>query len=68
MFSVLKKKYGEEVKAKRYHKQSKKVKLKQLVHNLDRYVKVVFIIQTRISTEPINQLILSINFLMSVNI
>ena len=53
MFSVLKRKYGEEIRAKVYWNQAKEVKFKILVHNLDRYVKVVLIIQMRISTEPI---------------
>jgi transposase len=52
MFSVLKRKYGEELRAKRYRNQSKEVKLKLLVHNLDRHVKVALILQMRISTEP----------------
>lgn len=52
MFSVLKRKYGEEVKAKKYWNQAKEVKLKLLVHNLDRYVKVTYIVQMSISTEP----------------
>jgi len=46
------KKYGEEVKAKKYWNQAKEVKLKLLVHNLDRYVKVTYIVQMSISTEP----------------
>ncbi|WP_321417767.1 IS5 family transposase [uncultured Methanomethylovorans sp.] len=52
MFSVLKRKYGEEVKAKKYWNQAKEVKLKLLVHNLDRYVKVTYIVQMSISTKP----------------
>ncbi len=55
MFSVLKRKYSEEIKAKKYWNQVKEVKFKLLVHNLDRYVKVIFVIQMRISTEPKNQ-------------
>jgi quaternary ammonium compound-resistance protein SugE len=52
MFSVLKRKYGEEVKARKYWNQAKEVKLKLLVHNLDRYVKVTYIVQMSISTKP----------------
>ncbi|NPE32045.1 IS5 family transposase, partial [Methanococcoides sp. SA1] len=52
MFSVLKRKYGEEIRAKKYWNQLKEIKFKLLVHNLDRYVQVIFIIQMRISTEP----------------
>jgi predicted enzyme involved in methoxymalonyl-ACP biosynthesis len=52
MFSVLKRKYGEELRAKHYRNQPKEVKLKLLVHNLDRHVKVALILQMRISTEP----------------
>ncbi len=52
MFSVLKRKYGENVKAKKYWNQLKEVKFKILVHNLDRYVKVIIVVKMRISTEP----------------
>ncbi|WP_340819128.1 IS5 family transposase [Methanolobus sp. WCC4] len=52
MFSVLKRKYSEEIRAKRYWNQLKEVKFKLLVHNLDRYVKVILIVKIRISTEP----------------
>ncbi|NPE30282.1 transposase [Methanococcoides sp. SA1] len=53
MFSVLKRKYGEEIISKKYWNQLKEIKFKVLVHNLDRYVRVIFIIQMRFSTEPI---------------
>ncbi|MBN1133792.1 MAG: IS5/IS1182 family transposase, partial [Methanosarcinaceae archaeon] len=53
MFSVLKRKYSEEIRAKKYWNQAKEIKFKLLVHNLDRYVKVIFIVQMRISTKPI---------------
>ncbi|MDN5310429.1 MAG: hypothetical protein PWP14_1823, partial [Methanolobus sp.] len=33
--------------------QLKEVKFKLLVHNLDRYVKIIFVVKMRISTEPI---------------
>ncbi len=52
MFSVLKRKYGEEIRAKKYWNQLKEIKFKLLVHNLDRYARVIFIIRMRISTEP----------------
>ncbi|WP_340820853.1 IS5 family transposase [Methanolobus sp. WCC4] len=52
MFSVLKRKYGEEIKAKGYWNQAKEVKSKLLVHNLDRYVKIALISRIRISTKP----------------
>jgi predicted enzyme involved in methoxymalonyl-ACP biosynthesis len=52
MFSVLKRKYGEEIRAKMYWNQLKEIKFKLLVHNLDRYVKVILVAKIRISTEP----------------
>jgi hypothetical protein len=52
MFSVLKRKYSEEIRAKEYWNQLKEVKFKLLVHNLDRYVKVILVVKMRISTEP----------------
>jgi len=53
MFSVIKRKYGEEIKARKYWNQIKEVKIKLLIHNLDRYIKVTYIAQMSISTEPI---------------
>ncbi|MFA0823134.1 MAG: IS5 family transposase [Methanomethylovorans sp.] len=52
MFSVIKRKYGEEIKARKYWNQLKEVKAKLLIHNLDRYVKVRYIVQMSISTKP----------------
>jgi predicted enzyme involved in methoxymalonyl-ACP biosynthesis len=52
MLSVLKRKYDEEIRAKRYRNQLKEVKFKLLVHNLDRYVKVILVVKMRNSTEP----------------
>ena len=51
-FSVLKRKYGEEIKSRKYWNQVKELKIKLIVHNLDRSSKVVYVIQMRISTEP----------------
>jgi hypothetical protein len=53
MFSVPIRKYGNEIKARNYWNQVKEIKNKLLVHNLDRYVKVTFIVQMRIFTELI---------------
>ncbi|MFA0823645.1 MAG: IS5/IS1182 family transposase, partial [Methanomethylovorans sp.] len=44
----------EEIKAKNYWNQVKEVKIKLLIHNLDRHVKVICIAQMRISTKPFN--------------
>lgn len=53
MFSVIKRKYGEEVKARKYWNQVKEIKMKLIVQKLGRCAKVVYTIQIRISTEPI---------------
>jgi hypothetical protein len=53
MFSVLKIKYGEEIKATKYCNQVKEVKFKLLVHNIHRKTKITVIIKMGISTEPI---------------
>lgn len=53
-FSVLKKKYGEEIKSRKYWNQVKEIKIKLIVYNLGKYAKVakvVYSIQMRISTE-----------------
>jgi transposase len=52
MFSVLKRKYGEEMKARKYRNQVKEIKMKLLVHNIDRCARVIFVIQMSMSTEP----------------
>ena len=52
MFSVLKRKYGEGIKARKYWNQVKEIKIKLIVHNLGRCAKFVYVIQMRISTEP----------------
>ena len=40
MFSVLKRKYGEEIRAKKYWNQLKEIKFKVLVHNIDRFARL----------------------------
>ncbi|KGK98091.1 transposase [Methanococcoides methylutens] len=52
MFSLLKRKYGENLRARKYRNQVKEVKFKVLIHNLDRYVKIVCLVWLRISTKP----------------
>ncbi|MBZ4646320.1 MAG: transposase family protein [Clostridia bacterium] len=52
MFSTLKRKYGEEINVRKYWNQVTEVKIKLIVHNIDKYVKIVFFVQLRISTEP----------------
>jgi len=51
-FSVLKRKYGEEIKSRKYWNQVKEIKIKLIVHNLGMYAKAVYSIRLRISTEP----------------
>jgi len=51
-FSVLKRKYGEEINSRKYWNQVKEIKIKLIVHNLGMHAKVVYSIQMRISTEP----------------
>lgn len=69
MFSVIKRKYGEEVKARKYWNQVKEVKIKLLVHNLDRYAKVTYIAQMSISTDSyINFYMFSITISMNLTI
>ena len=52
MFSAVKRKYDDQIKARKHLNQVKELKIKLLVQNLDRYVKVKCIVQMRISTEP----------------
>jgi hypothetical protein len=49
--SVLKRKYGEEIRAKIYRNQIKEILLKVVVYNLDRAIKIKIIVYLRISTE-----------------
>ena len=44
MFSVLKRRYGEEVKARKYWNQVKELKIKLIGYNLGRSAKVVYVI------------------------
>ena len=53
MFSVLKRKYGEEIKSRKHRNQVKEVKCKMLIHNIERYNSFTIIIYIRISTEPL---------------
>jgi transposase len=53
MFSVIKRKYGEEIKARKHLTLLKEVKIKLLIHNLDSYVNARYIVQISISTESI---------------
>jgi hypothetical protein len=52
MFSAMKRKYDDQIKARKYSNQVKEVKNKLPVQNLDRYVRVICTVQMRISTEP----------------
>ena len=44
VFSVLKRKYGESLKARRYRLQVKEIKMKAIVYNLSRLISSVLII------------------------
>ncbi len=44
MFSVLKRKYGVQTKAKKYWNQVTEVKIKGIVHNIDKYVKILLFV------------------------
>ncbi|ABE51655.1 Hypothetical protein Mbur_0689 [Methanococcoides burtonii DSM 6242] len=42
MFSVLKRKYGENLRARKYRNQVKEVKFKVILHNLDKFIRLCF--------------------------
>ncbi|HOO89594.1 MAG TPA: transposase, partial [Syntrophales bacterium] len=44
VFSVLKRKYGESLKARRYRLQFKEIKMKAIVYNLSRLISFVLVI------------------------
>ncbi|KXS42411.1 MAG: transposase IS4 family protein [Methanohalophilus sp. T328-1] len=52
MFSVLERKYREELRTRKYRNQVKEVKFKFLFHNIGRAISVSVIIQMSFSTEP----------------
>jgi stress response protein YsnF len=52
MFSVLKRKYGERIKARKYWDQVTEVKIEKIVHNIEKHVKIVLFFRLRIYTEP----------------
>jgi len=53
---MAKRKYGESLCARKYRNQMKEVKFKVLIHNLDRHVKIVYLVWGRISTKPNNNI------------
>ncbi|MCC4769868.1 IS5 family transposase [Methanosarcina sp. DH2] len=51
-FSVVKRKFGEVLRARKYFNQVKEIKLKLLVYNINKKVVEIICIKLRISTEP----------------
>lgn len=52
-FSVVKRKFGETLRARKFRNQVKEIKLKLIVYNIDKKVIEIICIKLRISTEPI---------------
>ena len=55
VFSVIKRKFGEIVKARKYYNQVKEIKIKMLVYNINKNIINSFWLKFRISTKPISQ-------------
>jgi len=51
VFSVIKRKFGETVKARKFYNQVKEIKVKLLVYNINKKIISLFLIELRISTE-----------------
>jgi len=51
-FSVVKRKFGETLRARKFRNQVKEIKLKLIVYNIDKKVVEIICIKLRISTEP----------------
>lgn len=52
VFSVIKRKFGEIVKARKYYNQVKEIKVKILVYNINKNIIYSFGLKLRISTKP----------------
>jgi hypothetical protein len=51
-FSIVKRKFGETFRPRKFSKQVKEIKLKLIVHNINKKVIDIICIKLRISTEP----------------
>ena len=51
-FSVVKRKFGETLRARKFHNQVKEIKIKLIVYNINKKVIEIIYIKLRISTEP----------------
>ncbi|MPM67703.1 hypothetical protein SDC9_114627 [bioreactor metagenome] len=51
-FSVVKRKFGDVLRARKYFNQVKEIKLKLIVYNINKKVVEIICIKLRISTEP----------------
>jgi hypothetical protein len=51
-FSVVKRKFGEILQARKFWNQVKEIKIKLLVYNINKKVMEIICIKLRISTEP----------------
>ena len=60
-FSVVKRKFGETLRARKFRNQVKEIKLKLIVYNIDKKVVEIICIKLRISTEPQFNLFLNID-------
>jgi hypothetical protein len=52
MFSVVKRKFGETLRSRKFRNQVKEIKIKLIVYNIDKKVVEIICIKLRISTEP----------------
>lgn len=52
MISVIKRKFGETLKARKFYNQIKEIKIKLLVFNINKKLITLFLLKLRISTEP----------------
>ena len=51
-FSVIKRKFGEVLRARKFYNQVKEIKLKLIVYNINKKVVGIICIKLRVSTEP----------------
>jgi hypothetical protein len=54
VFSVIKRKFGERVKVRKFYNRVKEIKVKLLVYNINKKIVNSFWLKVRISTKPIN--------------
>jgi transposase len=66
-FSIVKRKFGEKIRARKFRNQGKEIKFKLIVYNINKKVVEIIYVKLRLSTEPIIYILINIIGLMEMN-